>query len=75
MNPIAFPTSKMIHLHESNRIFLEVKGEISYLRALGHQERASQAEALGINEVAGLRVRVELADSGRGSSERVEVRS
>lgn len=75
MSQVAFPASKTIYPSENNGIFLEVKGEISYLRTLGHQERASLLDTLGISEVAGLGVREELSDSGRGGPERVEVKS
>ena len=75
MSQIAFPTSKTVCLNESNGIFLEIKVEISYFRALGHKEKASLVDALGISEVAGLGVRVKLSDSGRGGPERTELRS
>lgn len=56
MSQVAFPSSKTIHPNENNGLLLEDKGEISYLRTLGHQERASLVDALGISEVAGLGV-------------------
>ena len=55
-NQIAFPTSKTIGLNQSKGISLAVKGEISYSKALGHQERASLVGALCIREAAGLGV-------------------
>ena len=56
MSQVAFPASKTIHPNENNGIFLEVTGEISYLRILGHQERASLVDTSGLSEVAGLGV-------------------
>lgn len=64
MTQIAFPTTRTIWL-QSKEVFLEVKGEINYFRALGHQEGASLLDVLGIGEVAGQSVRAELSDSGR----------